>query len=120
MNDMNENYLVWGHVAEFSDSYHKMDKDGNIVPDPDTQKRVRRKLTELRRFFADNGLLTVEAFDKQGNLIDREYRFNDFTEEGILLLKRKEGAWLDSKGSRKDPPDMKILEKALAEIRAGK
>ncbi|MEK7893133.1 hypothetical protein AAB992_39235 [Burkholderia contaminans] len=117
---MSENYLVWGRVAEFAGRYSKMDENGDIVPDPETQGMVRRKLTALRRFFADNGLLTVEAFDDQGTLIDQECRKNDFTDEGIELLRRKEGAWLNSKGSRKDPPDMKLLEKALAEIRAGK
>lgn len=117
---MSDNYFFWGRVADFVERYKKMDENGNIFPDTEIQEVVRRKLTALRRFLADNGLLTVEVFDKQGNLIDREYRFNDFTEEGILLLKRKEGAWLNSKGSDKDPPDMKILEKALAEIRAGK
>ncbi|EHD1638546.1 hypothetical protein JR666_001654 [Salmonella enterica] len=117
---MSDNYFVWGRVADFADRYKKMDENGNITPDTESQEIVRRALIALRRFFADNGLLTVEAFDKQGNLIDREYRFNDFTEEGTVLRKRKEGAWLNSKGSNKNPPDMKILEKALAEIRAGK
>jgi len=117
---MSENFLVWGRVAEFAGRYSKMNEAGDIVPDPDTQQIVTMKLTALRRFFADNGLLTVEAFDAEGNLIDREYRKNDFTAEGVELLRQKEGAWLKSKASAKNPPDMKLLEKALAEIRAGK
>ena len=117
---MSDNYLVWGTVAEFTGRYTVMNNNGEIVPDPQTQEMVRRSLVALRRFFADNGLLTVDAFYPKGTLIDREYRKNDLTGEGIELLRRKEGAWLRSKGSQKNPPDMKLLEKALAEIRAGK
>jgi len=97
-----------------------MNEKGEIVPDPETQQMVKRKLTALRQFFSDNKLLNVEMFDAKGNLIDIAYRRNDFTAEGIELLRRKEGAWLKSKASAKNPPDVKLLEKALAEIRAGK
>ncbi|MBM1186902.1 hypothetical protein [Pseudomonas lundensis] len=68
-------------------------------------------------FFFDNGLHTVTAFDNDGNLIDRHYYRNDFTVEGIELLKHKEAAWLRSKAAKKIPPDMKILEKELIKIR---
>ncbi|MCC4109111.1 hypothetical protein, partial [Serratia ureilytica] len=97
-----------------------MDENGNFVPYIEGQERSRRRWTALRRFFSDNGLLTVDVFDAEGELIDREYRKDDFTVEGLELLRRKEAAWLKSKASEKDPPDMKLLEKALAEIRAGK
>lgn len=115
-----QNYLVWGTVENFASRYERMGDNGNFVPDVKSQEIVRRSLVALRRFFADNSLLTVKAFDVKGNLIDREYRKDDFTAEGIELIRRKEGAWLISKASAKDPPDMKLLEKALAEIRAGK
>jgi hypothetical protein len=118
--NMSENYLVWGPVAEFAGRYSMMNEKGEIVPDPETQQMVKRKLTALRQFFSDNKLLNVEVFDAKGNLIDIAYRRNDFTAEGIELLRRKEGAWLKSKASTKNPPDLKLLEKALAEIRAGK
>lgn len=117
---MSENYLVWGRVAEFAGRYSMMNETGEIIPDLDTQQMVKKKMTALQRFFADNNLLTVDVFDVKGDLIDRECRKNDFTAEGIELLRRKEGAWLKSKAAAKDPPDMKLLEKALAEIRAGK
>ncbi|NML31951.1 hypothetical protein [Paraburkholderia antibiotica] len=97
-----------------------MDASGNIVPDLESQSVVRRMLISRAKFFSDNGLLTVDAFDKSGKLIDRQYFKNDFTEEGLALCRRKVPAWMSSKGSKKDPPDMKLLEKALAEIRAGK
>ncbi|WP_175816199.1 hypothetical protein [Burkholderia diffusa] len=117
---MSDNYFVWGTVAEFIASYKMMDTDGNIVPDVESQEIVKRTLTALRKFYADNGLLKVTAFDSKGELIDREYYANDFTDEGAELRKRKVPAWLKSKASKSDPPDMKLLEKALAEIRAGK
>jgi hypothetical protein len=97
-----------------------MDESGNIAPDLESQVIVRRRQIALRRFFSDHGLLTVKAFDDEGNLIDRQYRRNDFTDDGFELCRRKVPAWMNSKGSKKDPPDMKMLEKALAEIRAGK
>ena len=117
---MTQNYLIWGTVESAVSLYEKMDHNGDFIPDVESQEIVRRSLIALRRFFADNGLFTVKAFDVKGSLIDREYRKNDLTEDGIELWRRKEGAWFKSKGSRKDPPDMRILEKALAEIRAGK
>ena len=114
---MNHNYSVWGTVESIVAAYKIMDENGNIVPDLESQVIVRRMLTALRRFFFDNGLLTVTAFDNDGNLIDRHYYRNDFTDEGIELLKHKESAWLKSKAAKKIPPDMKILEKELIKIR---
>ncbi len=97
-----------------------MTESGDIVPDLEAQEISRKRQTALRKFFSDNGLLTVDAFDAKHNLIDREYRKDDFTADGMELLRRKEGAWLKSKASAKNPPDTKMLEKALAEIRADK
>ena len=114
---MNHNYSVWGTVESIVAAYKIMDENGNIVPDLESQVIVRRMLTALRRFFFDNGLLTVTAFDNDGNLIDRHYYRNDFTVEGIELLKHKEAAWLRSKAAKKIPPDMKILEKELIKLR---
>lgn len=113
---MNENYFVWGTVSSAIGHDYILDKNGEFVPYTEGQERRQSALISLRRFFADNRLLIVEAFDKQGNLIDREYRFNDFTGAGNILRKRKESAWLNSKGSQKNPPDMKIPEKTLADI----
>lgn len=114
---MSHNYSVWGTVESIVSAYKMMDEDGNIVPDLESQVIVRRMLTALRRFFFDNGLLAVVAFDEGGNLIDRHYYKNDFTDDGIKLLKRKEAAWLRSKAAKKTPPDMTILEKELIKIR---
>ena len=117
---MNHNHSVWGTVESIVAAYKIMDENGNIVPDVESQIIVKRMLTALIRFFADNELLKVKPFDADGKLIDRQYFRSEFTDEGIALIKRKESAWLDSKASKKNPPDMKILEKALAEIRTGK
>ncbi|MWL90442.1 hypothetical protein [Cupriavidus sp. SW-Y-13] len=117
---MNENYFVWGRIDNSVSRYMMIDDNGDKVPDLGYRIIVRRSLIALRKFFADNGLLKINIFDKDGNLIDMEYRRDDFTDEAIELLKRKVGAWLDSKGSEKDPPDMRILVKELAKIREGK
>ena len=61
-------------------------------------------------------MLAVTAFD-DGDLNDRHYYRNDFTDDGIKLLKHKEAAWLRSKAAKKIPPDMKMLEKELIKIR---
>lgn len=117
---MKDNYLVWGTIEPIVAAYKMMNEGGDIVPDLESQVIVRRMLIALTKFFAEHGLLTTKSFDDEGNLIDRDYRKHDFTDEGIELCKRKVRAWMNSKASKKDPPDMKILEKALAEIRDGK
>ena len=117
---MTHDYLVWGTVDTMVSAYKMIDEKGDIVPDVESQVIVRRMLTALIKFFADNELLKVKPFDADGKLIDRQYFRSEFTDEGIALIKRKESVWLDSKASNKNPPDMKILEKALAEIRTGK
>lgn len=90
-------------------AYKTMDENGNIVPDLESQVIVRRMLTALRLFDIFNGLLTVTAFDNDGNLTDRHYYRNDTIDEGYF--KHKEAAWLKSKAAKKIPPDMKILKR---------
>ena len=46
----------------------------------------------------------------------QDFYKDDLTEDGLELIKRKEGKWLSSKGSRKNPPNMMILEKELKRI----
>ncbi len=119
--DMSDNYFVWSTVESTVSRYMVMDDAGNSSPDPLLRPIVERKLIALRKFYFENGLLTVKAFDDDGNHIDREYYKNDITDEGLELIRNKRvGSWLNSKASQKDPPDMKLLEKALTELRAGK
>jgi len=117
---MNHNYSVWGAVESTVSAYKVINESGEIVPDVESQDIIRTMLIALRRFFSDNGLLTNSAFDDNGNLIDRHYYKNDFTEDGITLIKRKESAWLKSKAAKKIPPDMSMLEKELTKIRTEK
>nr|WP_319527519.1 hypothetical protein [Pseudomonas laurentiana] len=113
---MDENYLVWGEVETLVSAYKLVGGAGSISNDFESQEVVRRMLKALIKYFSDNNLL-VEVGQA---CVGRAYYRNDFTEEGIELLRRKEAAWLKSKASKKNPPDMRILEKALAEIRAAK
>ena len=70
---MNHNYSVWGTVESIVAAYKIMDENGNIVPDVESQVIVRRMLTALIRFFADNELLKVKPFDADGKLM-KEWR----------------------------------------------
>lgn len=117
---MSDNHLVWSTIESLVAAYKLMDEYGNLVPDLDSQTIARRRQIALRKYFDENGLLTVKAFDGKGGVIDRQYRKNDFTNEGFELCKRKVPEWLKSKTSAKDPPDTRLLEKALAEVRADK
>ncbi|QIC89495.1 hypothetical protein F0336_24880 [Serratia liquefaciens] len=116
---MIDNHLVWPTIESLIAAYKLMDADGNLVPDLESRTIARRRQIALRKYFEENGLLTVKAFDDDGSVIDRQYRKTDFTDDGFGLCKRKVPAWMKSKASAKDPPDMKLLEKALVEIRAG-
>ena len=115
-----ENHSVWGSIESLVDAYKTMDVDGNIVPDIEAQGAVKRALTARVEFFHNNKLLKINPFDEKGVLVDRQYFRNDFTEEGYELCRQKVPAWLKSKASSKLPPDMKILERGLADIRGEK
>lgn len=114
---MQENHSVWDSIESLVDAYKTMDGEGNIVPDVESQIVVRRALVARVEFFYNNKLLTINPFDDKGVLVDRPYSRYDFTDEGYELCRQKVPAWLKSKASSKLPPDMKVLEKGLAEIR---
>lgn len=118
--NMNKNHLVWPSINAVVARYQTSDKNSQNISDIEKQIIVRRTLTALRTFFYENELLSNFEKDANGKLIDRNYYRDDFTEDGMELLKRKVSSWLDSKGAQKNPPDMKILEKALSEIRSNK
>ena len=115
-----ENHSAWGSIESLVNTYKIMDVEGNIVPDIEAQTAVKRALTARVEFFHNNKLLKTNPFDEKGVLVDRQYFRNDFTEEGYELCRQKVPAWLKSKASSKLPPDMKILEKGLADIRGEK
>ena len=94
-----------------------MDKNGNIEPDLERQEIAKRKFIALVRFFLENELLTVKNVTHDADIINFEFKKNDFTNDGLQLVRAKESSWLNSKASGKIPPNTKILSKALAEIR---
>ncbi|CAG2159119.1 hypothetical protein LMG26411_06454 [Cupriavidus numazuensis] len=80
-------------------------------------------MEELFRFLEAEGLLTCRVTDEQGHVIKRKIMASEITSEGDRLSsgpKNPVHRWLGSKGAQRKPPDLKMLEKALAEIRAGK
>ncbi|NHQ88548.1 hypothetical protein HA050_20835 [Iodobacter sp. HSC-16F04] len=110
---MNENYLVLMSINEFVSAYKTTNAKGEIIDDVESQEMVRRSITALINFFAENNLLN----DKKITETNRELRRDDFTPEGLELFIKKGGAWLKSKASKKDPPNIKLLEKALFYIK---
>ena len=81
---------------------------------------MRHACIEFIRFFSENDLLTVPAFDSNGVFIDREYWDGDLTVEGEEMIRRNAERWLDSKDAEKDLPKYKTLHKILSEIRASR
>ncbi|MBC3270220.1 hypothetical protein HU765_09805 [Pseudomonas sp. SWRI81] len=115
---MDKNFLVWSDIDSVVARYQMIDKNDQNIPDIEKQIIARRTLTALRTFFYENELLSNFEKDANGKLIDRNYYRDDFTKDGMELLKRKVSSWLDSKGAQKNPPDMTILEKTLSKIRS--
>jgi hypothetical protein len=89
---------------------------------PDWVEQVTAKFEALFLFFEQDGLLTCRVSDDQGHVVKRFIMDSEIVEKGQLMCCGSGNPidrWLASKGSCKNPPDMKILEKALMEIRAG-
>lgn len=90
---------------------------------PDWKVNVEVGYKSLFLFMERNGLLNCKVSDGRGGVFKRSIKASEITEEGRLLTrgpKNAVGKWMRSKGGQKNPPDMKILEKALADIRAEK
>ena len=90
---------------------------------PEWYVSIRRAYEALFVFYEKNGLLTCRVTDDDGRVVKRTIKKSELTPEGCLLgsgPKNSVERWFGSKGSQKDPPNMKILEKALAEIRGSK
>lgn len=111
------NHVVWGAASELISAYKKLNESGELVADVESQEVVRRAVLAKYDFFYRNGLLLVNPFTPQGELIDRDYRVEDFSKIGYELCRKKVPAWLKGKGSEKMPPDMSLLVKALAEAK---
>ena len=108
---MQEDYEVW-NIEEMLKAYADI---------PDMADGVKMTMDSLFLFLENNSLLTCPVSDGNGRIIKTAIWSNELTEEGNRLSDGPKNAvhrWLGSKGSQKIPPDMMILEKALAEIRS--
>jgi len=112
---MKENYLVIGNAKDRIKVYKLQLENGDIVPDEESQEITKRKLYAMLKFFEENSLLKKRVLSDPDWMLQDFYK-DDLTEDGLELIKRKEGKWLSSKGSRKNPPNMMILEKELKRI----
>jgi hypothetical protein len=94
------------------------------LPEPQKTEfeRVSISIHEaLFLFLERNGLLTCRVSDDQGNVIKRLIMDSERTEEGKRFCKGSKSAvqrWIGSTGSVKLPPEMNLLETALADVRA--
>ncbi|MGV1952420.1 hypothetical protein ACQZ44_16470 [Agrobacterium vitis] len=114
----NKGRLVWLSIDKNVERYVVLTEDGREIPDPVLGPRVRNALVGIRRFFSDNGLLTVPKVNDQGGSFDGDLFEFDFTEDGLEMLRRGAERWFDSKAAQKNPPDFKSLEKILAAIKS--
>ena len=107
---MSQDYELW-NIEELLKAY---------VNVPDMAESVKIKMENLFLFLEKNSLLTCRVSDESGRVVKRSIMSNELTDEGAQLSIGPKNAvhrWLGSKSSQKNPPDMKLLEKALAEIR---
>ena len=108
---MSEDYVVWD-IDKILEAYDDI---------PEWKENVDTCFKYLFAFLEKNQLLYCKVTDASGqNIAKRIITNNEITPEGKLLThgpKSPVSRWLGSKGSQKNPPDMKILEKALADIR---
>ncbi|EKS67892.1 hypothetical protein BURK_022710 [Burkholderia sp. SJ98] len=109
---MIKDYAVW-NIDELVSAY------ANV---PEVARTVSETMEALFKFFETEGLLRCRVTDSDGKLIKRQIMASEITEEGELFSTGPRNTvqrWLGSKGAQKSPPDMKMLEKALAESRSG-
>ncbi|QQZ35755.1 hypothetical protein [Pseudomonas sp. SK2] len=107
---MSENFVMWD-VDGILESYKDI---------PEWEASVNNTLEELFRFLEMNGLLCCRVTNERGQIIKRKVKFSELTDEGRSIAfgpKNPVHRWLASKGAQKTPPDMKMLERALLEIR---
>ncbi|MFJ4145900.1 hypothetical protein [Pseudomonas sp. NPDC089734] len=108
---MSKDYAVWD-IDQILDAY---------VDEPEFRNNVEVGLTCLFVFLEKNDLLVCRVTNSGGELVKRVIMDSEITEEGKLLTHGRKNPvqrWLGSKAGQKNPPDMKMLEKALAEVRA--
>ena len=107
---MPEDFVMWD-IDSLLESYSEI---------PEWKASLEEGLEELFRFLERNGLLLCKVTDGNGAVLKREIKYSELTDEGRAIAcgpKNLVHRWLVSKGVQKTPPDLKILEKALVEIR---
>ncbi|MGE8394147.1 hypothetical protein HFV04_020210 [Pseudomonas sp. BIGb0427] len=107
---MSEDYAVWD-IDQILEAYSQ---------EPELRDGVEAGLTALLVFLEKHQLLTCRVTDAQGKLFKRALMASEISGEGKLLTHGRNNPvqrWLGSKGGQKNPPDMKLLEKALATLR---
>ena len=115
---MTKDPLIWGTIKSEAQRYQTFNEHNELVPDLPSQEIAIRLLTTLRLFFLEEGLLTKTILDQENKFIDTELQMSDFTQEGIELIKSKVSSWVSSQSARKNPPDLRTLQKHLKEIRS--
>ncbi len=108
---MSQDYELW-NIEELLKAY------ANV---PDMAEAVKIKMESLFLFLEQNSLLTCRVSNDSGQIIKRSIMKSELTDEGARLSSGPKNAvhrWLGSKSSQKSPPEMKPLEKSLAEIRS--
>lgn len=108
---MSEDFVMWD-IDGLLASYNEI---------PEWKANVENTLTELFRFLEKNQLLSCKVTSADGEVVKRIIRYSELTEDGRKIScgsKNPVHRWLASKGGQRNPPDMKILEKALIDIRS--
>lgn len=80
---------------------------------------IRAGLLTLARFLDEHGLSTTPLAPPDGQVPD-DFRImsDNLTPDGLALYKECNVRWLNAIDRGKPPEDTKILEKALAKVRA--
>lgn len=81
-------------------------------------KIIHRYFEAVIRFLQEKGLTTRVIVSDFSAINDETcIRVSDLTEEGMLLIKKAYGKWVDYAVDNGRPDDMSILERALKKIK---
>lgn len=92
-----------------------LNREGNEAHKPE----ILRHLSIAMNFFQKNNLLNHKIIPDSG-IIDEDFEIwsNDFTDEGIQLMKTGYQKWLGRVDKGMDPSNTKILERELDKLRS--
>ncbi|MDZ4016958.1 hypothetical protein [Pseudomonas sichuanensis] len=106
-----DDYTLWD-VDEIVSAYSEI---------PEWQVRTEEGFRYLFKFLQDNGLVSYDLVNDELSFIKRTIKISEVTDEGRKLVSGAKSPylrWIKSKARDSVPPNMKILEKALMEIRS--